>query len=67
MSGDVTVLLNVIRNTLSRELTAEEKMFVEINFNKYRDKQNLSVLTDPITYYEQLKQNMYQLLKNNFT
>jgi len=65
MSGDIITLLDVIRNTLSRELTIEEKMFVESNFIKYRDKQNLSVLTDPITYYKQLKLNMLQMLKIN--
>jgi hypothetical protein len=56
MSGNDTILLETITNTLSRELTTEEKMFVETNFIKYRDKQNLKILTDPVAYYQSLKE-----------
>lgn len=56
MSGDVTKLLDIITNTLSRELTTKEKMFVENNFIKYRDKQNLKILTNPMGYYQSLKE-----------
>lgn len=55
MSGDVHVLLKVIKNVLSRELTNTEKIFVNDNYYKYRAKQNLDILTNSKMYYKNLR------------
>jgi hypothetical protein len=54
ISNNVSMLLGVISTMLSRELSNDEKMFVTDNFNKYRAKQNLDILTSPVAYYKSL-------------
>jgi hypothetical protein len=61
--NDVNKLLTVVADALGRDLTKLEKIFVENNFSKYRTKQNLDILLDPVAYYKQLKTQTYNMVK----
>ena len=56
-------LLIVVADALGRDLINLEKNFVENNFSKYRTKQNLDILLDPVAYYKQLKTQTYNMVK----
>jgi hypothetical protein len=62
IDDNVSLLLDTVSTALSKELTDSEKIFVMNNFNKYRNKQDLTMVINPITYYEQLKYKAYKML-----
>ena len=67
VENNIPILLNVITTALSRELSETEKKFVGDNFTKYKSKQNLDILEDPIEHYRQLKQKTYDLVTLGIT
>jgi len=60
MNGNVDKLLDVSKSVLSRDLTVDEKNFVIENYSKYRLKQNMDILTNPVQYYKNLSRKVRQ-------
>jgi hypothetical protein len=63
-NNNVELLEQSVSKIFDRELSADEKLFVVSSFIKYRNKQDAELLTDPLLYFNKIKYNALNSIKN---
>jgi hypothetical protein len=60
LSNDINLLMSKITELFNGTPTEEEQDFIKKSFIKYRSAQNQTLLSDPLTYYNELKNKVTQ-------
>lgn len=57
IEGRANLLVDAIESTVGK-LTDLQRIYIAVQFNKYRDMQDQTILTDPYKYFSDLKQSL---------